>query len=39
MHFRAPCEGAVPQRVGIPPGNCPLQPVAVGAGEGGNDDV
>ena len=20
--YRAPCEGAVPQRVGIPPGNC-----------------
>ena len=32
-----PCKGAVLQWVQIPPGNWSLQPVAVEAGEEGND--
>ena len=37
--YRVPWKGTVPQRVRIPPGKLSLQPVAIGAGDGGNDIV
>ena len=37
--YRVPWKGTVPQRVRIPPGKLSLQPVAIGADDGGNDIV
>ena len=37
--YRVPWKGTVPQRVRIPPGELSLQPVAIGADDGGNDIV
>ena len=41
FHFAygVPWKGTVPQRVRIPPGKLSLQPVAIGADDGGNDIV
>ena len=37
--YRVPWKGTVPQRVRNPPGKLSLQPVAIGADDGGNDIV
>ena len=37
--YGVPWKGTVPQRVRIPPGKLSLQPVAIGADDGGNDIV
>ena len=37
--YGVPWKGTVPQRVRIPPGELSLQPVAIGADDGGNDIV
>ena len=37
--YRVPWKGTVSQRVRIPPGKLSLQPVAIGADDGGNDIV
>ena len=37
--YGVPWKGTIPQRVRIPPGKLSLQPVAIGADDGGNDIV